>query len=348
MTVNLGSNAYPYNYSDMTGDVLARNTAPRGSWNIVCDGVKPGTEWGTISWLESTPDSTDIIVEVRAADEQVNLAQKVFIPVDNDSTFEGISGRFIEVQVILSRARGGLPSPVLYELTIAPRVLNQPPDCSAAAASLAELWPPDHAMVPVNILGISDPDSDAVVVEILGVTSDESVDATGDGNFCADAVIDGENVLLRSERSGNGDGRVYTITYRARDERGAQCEGSVTVCVPKSQGIRGRACLKGTSEFDATACGDKVSEPSARVVDESGRKRISVLQQDPGRVDINIYDVTGRLIRRIAGDDVGAGQHEWYWDGRDEQNRRASAGIYFIRVQTPDISRTMRILWLAR
>ena len=43
-------------------------------------------------------------------------------------------------------------------------------------------------------------------------------------------------IYLRAERSGGGDGRVYTITYRATDENGNVGFGSAEVLVPHSKG----------------------------------------------------------------------------------------------------------------
>ena len=37
---------------------------------------------------------------------------------------------------------------------------------------------------------------------------------------------------LRAERSGRGDGRVYTIAYVAKDPSGASCSATVSVTVP--------------------------------------------------------------------------------------------------------------------
>ena len=42
--------------------------------------------------------------------------------------------------------------------------------------------------------------------------------------------------LRRLERSGRGDGRVYTIAYVAKDPSGASCSGTVTVTVPHDRG----------------------------------------------------------------------------------------------------------------
>ena len=46
-----------------------------------------------------------------------------------------------------------------------------------------------------------------------------------------DAVIDGGMVLLRAERSGRGDGRVYRVSFTASDFEGS-ASGVVFVTVP--------------------------------------------------------------------------------------------------------------------
>ena len=53
-----------------------------------------------------------------------------------------------------------------------------------------------------------------------------------EGDASPDAVIQGDKVLLRAERAGGGNGRVYNITFDAWDSFGEGCAGNVTVCVP--------------------------------------------------------------------------------------------------------------------
>ena len=109
--------------------------------------------------------------------------------------------------------------------------VNDPPLASAARATLTVLWPPNHGMVLVGVAGVSDPDNNATI-SIDAVTQDEPTNGVGDGDTAVDAVI-GSNgsVLLRSERSGTGDGRVYHVHFTASDQEG-QSSGVVTVSVP--------------------------------------------------------------------------------------------------------------------
>lgn len=114
---------------------------------------------------------------------------------------------------------------------------NQPPTCSEAVASVDELWPPNHRMVPVDILGVTDPDGDPLVVRVTSIGQDEPVDAQGDGATCPDGSGLGLDAAeLRSERSGQGDGRFYHVAFEAVDRCEAACTGEVTVVVRHDRG----------------------------------------------------------------------------------------------------------------
>src|SRR5215217_662817 len=113
--------------------------------------------------------------------------------------------------------------------------------CGGVAPSKALLWPPNHKLRTITLFGATDPDGDPVAIAITGVVQDEPVNGKGDGNTSPDVVAgpNADQVKLRAERSGRGDGRVYTVAYVAKDLSGASCSGSVTVTVPHDK--RGHA-----------------------------------------------------------------------------------------------------------
>lgn len=130
-------------------------------------------------------------------------------------------------------------------------VKNGVPLCALARAVPKQLWPPDHRLIAVGIAGVTDPDDDTISITITGVTQDEPVNGLGDGDTSPDALILGSAVLLRAERSGMGNGRVYQVRFTAGDSEGASCVGSVIVGVPKSMKPGGTAFDDG-QQFDAT------------------------------------------------------------------------------------------------
>jgi hypothetical protein len=50
---------------------------------------------------------------------------------------------------------------------------------------------------------------------------------------------------------------------------------------------------------------------------------------DPGRVSINVYDASGKIVRELAhGEQLSAGEHLIHWDGKDFAGRSLSKGSY--------------------
>ena len=111
---------------------------------------------------------------------------------------------------------------------------NRAPVCAGVDSSLDTLWPPNHAMRLIVLGGATDPDGDALTYAITSVRQDEPLNSGGDGDTSPDALLGANGALwLRAERSGTGDGRVYTIAFGVSDGN-ASCTGSVQVSVPHS------------------------------------------------------------------------------------------------------------------
>ena len=107
------------------------------------------------------------------------------------------------------------------------------------ALSQALLWPPDHRLVPITAqVTVTDRCDPAATFELVSITSNEEDDGRGDGSTTND--IQGSapgtadtTFLLRAERSALGNGRVYTIVYRATDGSGNARDVTVLVSVPR-------------------------------------------------------------------------------------------------------------------
>lgn len=65
-----------------------------------------------------------------------------------------------------------------------------------------------------------------------------------------------------------------------------------------------------------------------------------------GRVALEVFDLRGRLVRRLVEADLAAGRHEAVWDGRDESGVAAPSGTYFARLRAGEVvaSRKMQLL----
>jgi hypothetical protein len=104
-------------------------------------------------------------------------------------------------------------------------------------------------------MGVTDPDGDEVTITITGITSDEptaTIDGAGGEVHAPDADgVGTDTASVRAGRSGTGNGRVYEITFVARDGNGGETEGSVFVKVPHDQSGDCESIDDG-QEYDAT------------------------------------------------------------------------------------------------
>ena len=262
----------------------AGNTSESACTTIIV--LAPDTEAPIVSELEADPNPAEVEepVEVTAtiddtAAGESNIVEALLIvdggdpiPMEaSDGVFDGPletvrttltfagPGEY-ELCVIATDAAGNTSEPTCVLLTVL--ALNEPPDCSAAALSVASCWLPNHKFVLTEITGVVDPDGDPVAIEVLSITQDEAVlsSGRGSGQTCPDAVLvdtDGNGSAdaagVRCERDGTGNGRVYTIRFMALDDHENTCEGTLTFCVPHD-GSPGTECIDDGGTFDSFAC----------------------------------------------------------------------------------------------
>lgn len=63
-----------------------------------------------------------------------------------------------------------------------------------------------------------------------------------------------------------------------------------------------------------------------------------------GPVSVDIYDVSGRRVRSLVEGDHPAGSHAVVWDRRDDAERLAGSGVYFLRMRSSEGDDTRRIV----
>lgn len=110
-------------------------------------------------------------------------------------------------------------------ITLKPFVTLAPPNHDYRTLTVNQMVQSATDDCDGNILG-------SVVVE--RATSDETENDDGDGNTANDIVIgaDCRSIRLRAERSGTGNGRVYTVTLKATDSSGNVTRANYKVFVP--------------------------------------------------------------------------------------------------------------------
>jgi hypothetical protein len=135
----------------------------------------------------------------------------------------------------------GFPGLGLLSLAVFPaKTCCPPPIITNTSATPDILWPPNHKFVEVTI--------DYTVTEpcphtcVLTVSSNEPINGVGDGNSSPDwQVVDAHHVLLRAERSGPGNGRIYTVNITCTNDLNHETSSkSVMVLVPHDQSTSNR------------------------------------------------------------------------------------------------------------
>ena len=177
--------------------------------------------------------------------------------------------------------------------------LRESDPCPADA--FVSVWPPNHKMVEIDVAQAAGVEE---AVTVLSVTSDEPVNALHDGATLVDASFEGGMAMVRAERSGVGDGRVYEIRYAVGD-----CEGSVFVSVPLEEGSE---AVDSGQSVDATASAMFADINGDGVIDAAD---LGVLlgewnMRGPYR-DMNGPDSDLDGDGRVLGQDLSALLREW-------------------------------------
>jgi len=171
---------------------------------------------------------------------------------------------------------------------------GEPPTIINLNADPDILWPPNHKMKDITVNYTSTDNCPGLIICQVSVTSNEPVNEAGDGNTGHDWIItDNHHIKLRAERSGTGDGRVYTITVRCTDQNGNTGTATTTVTVPHdmSAGISGNSIvLNETRQTDIL---------SVRALPNPSRNYFTLQIQSGNStetISVKLFDVAGRLV----------------------------------------------------
>lgn len=113
--------------------------------------------------------------------------------------------------------------------------------------------------------------------------------------------------------------------------------------------------LNALADVIGTVCGQTLSAPTdvgdgftggAKFVNfmnlrsenpmRSGEARIAFGITKTEKVEVKVYDVTGRLVKTVANQVFAGGQeHVVRWDGTDNQGQLVARGVYFYQLRSP-------------
>lgn len=64
-----------------------------------------------------------------------------------------------------------------------------------------------------------------------------------------------------------------------------------------------------------------------------GQTQLGYALPEAAEVRLTVYDVLGRVVRRLASGRMRAGRHQVRWDGRSDGGQAAASGVYFVRLE---------------
>lgn len=73
---------------------------------------------------------------------------------------------------------------------------------------------------------------------------------------------------------------------------------------------------------------------------------VSYILPKASEVLITVYNIKGQLVRTLADEYKAAGKHQVVWDGRDNNIKQISSGVYFIRLQAEGNNLTHKVLMM--
>lgn len=68
--------------------------------------------------------------------------------------------------------------------------------------------------------------------------------------------------------------------------------------------------------------------------------------KEAGNVVLNIYDVKGRMVKRLLNANSGAGSFSTTWDGTDDAGKQLSNGVYYLKMKTSSYHTTRKMILL--
>jgi hypothetical protein len=113
-------------------------------------------------------------------------------------------------------------------------------DAPIATARVVTIPADETGMEPISpgdcVEVVDDCDADPLV-ELTWVASDEPADGVAVDDRSPDVTDLGCGLGVRAERATSGDGRVYTVGFRATDRSGNATEGTCTILVEAESGV---------------------------------------------------------------------------------------------------------------
>tara|TARA_Y100001980_G_C14294228_1_gene124106 strand:- start:184 stop:540 length:357 start_codon:yes stop_codon:yes gene_type:complete len=61
-------------------------------------------------------------------------------------------------------------------------------------------------------------------------------------------------------------------------------------------------------------------------------------------VSINIYDISGKLVKKLLNESKNPGFHSVRWDSKNNVGKKVSSGLYFYKMQTDNFEQVRKMI----
>ena len=154
-------------------------------------------------------------------------------------------------------------------------------------------------------------------MQVWDITNDTTIAAPWNGT---------KGIIYRGKYSGDSTTFVYTFPKASVT--------SIWIC-PKSTGIE-----EETSEIQKASLLQSYPNPFLRSAVISYHLHVA------GKVNLGIYDLSGRLVKTLVDENQKPGYYRVQWDGKDNKEEFAPSGIYLVKLKVSDFSQTKKLLLL--
>ena len=73
---------------------------------------------------------------------------------------------------------------------------------------------------------------------------------------------------------------------------------------------------------------------------------ISFSINEESTIELSIYNIKGQFVKQLVSDQLSVGEHSVVWDGKADNGKSVSSGIYFYKLKTSNYEKTKRMVLL--
>lgn len=206
----------------------------------------------------------------------------------------------------------------------------------AASGNQAPVALPDSGATPADVpltldlvANDSDPDPEGLRIYDVDLTGTAGT-VTIDGDFTVTYTPD--PAVLGTD----------TFSYRVTDCVGGTSTAMVTIEVD----LATTSVPEDPEEGDSSDLTTSLRALTVAPNPFGGTTQVRWSQTSTEKVEISVYNVRGERVKRLVHGDLGAGEHEVTWSGRDEAGHPVPAGVYFVRYSAGSANQAERVVVL--